>query len=152
MHMIGCYKNKKGVGSIIGGIFFLLIMIMGYTLFQIGNQAVKSQEQNLNNMRVFDLERSQEILKQINDPVLLGENLYVTLRNDGPRQSIVRNIGVWDGTNWVYSNIEIWINQGGTKDIPINIPGIGSAPHDTTYLIQLITDRGNIFPASFTIE
>jgi hypothetical protein len=162
-------SQRKAVGSIIGGVFILMLLMMGYLFYTIGNRAINAHQQTLSEMRVYDIERSREAFKTINEPIWSQDHLTATIQNIGPKLSYIINIGVWDDTTkkWSYdiTNLEVWengaphpfsypepIKSGGVKTFVVPVPGIiENPPIEWTYKLQFLTDRGNIFEVGYPV-
>jgi len=140
-------RHRRAVGSIIGGIFVLLILAMGYTMYMFGNQSINAEQQIINNMRTFDIERSQETFRTVSGPTLdLGnQKLDIVLQNVGPLPSTITNIGVWNGIKWSYSSFHVLINSGESHAFTVTVPGIQEDQPNWTYMVQFITARGNLY-------
>ncbi len=86
-------RNRRGVGSIIGGAFFLLIMLVGYMVYSFSIQAINNQQQVLSDMRAYDIERSREAFKSDSEPIWSAGYLIVSIQNIGPKPAKIISIG-----------------------------------------------------------
>jgi hypothetical protein len=147
-------KTRRGVGSIIGGAFLVLIMIIGYAFYVMSNQSVNEFQSILSDMRKLDVDREQEHLyiKTIS-PSSTG--LSADIVNDGPNiiniiYTCYRDIS--DPTDpYHYTSLGgdgIWIDPSASKPIPIDIPGYSSYG---SYSIRLISDRGKAYTSSWPV-
>jgi hypothetical protein len=156
-------RNRRGVGSIIGGAFFLLIMLVGYMVYSFSIQAINNQQQVLSDMRAYDIERSREAFILYGEPGWSTDYLNVSIQNIGPRPADIICIGIWNGTRmqWNYSlaQVTVWneeeetwdafnppiiIKSGSYKTFNASIPGVLDAK-DWTYKLQFLTDKGTIY-------
>lgn len=157
-------RNRRGVGSIIGGAFFLLIMLVGYMVYSFSIQAINNQQQVLSDMRAYDIERSREAFKSDKGAIWSIDNLLVSIQNIGPRPANIICIGIWDGTQWDYSltHVQVWdkeeetgeplpviIQSGSYKTFKATIPGVIQYPPDWTYKLQFLTDKGTIYEVGY---
>jgi hypothetical protein len=175
MHIHGyTLRNRRGLGSILGGAFLVLIMLIGYTVYTFSIQAINDQQQVLSDMRAYDIDRSQEALKSDSEPIWNESYLIASVQNIGPKPVKIVNIGVWDGNTrrWSYelSKLEVW-NEAEEKWEPfLNPPNeppaqmiapseykafratvdiIEEPKQDYTYKLQFLTDKGTIFEVGY---
>jgi hypothetical protein len=165
-------RNRRGVGAIIGGAFFLLIMLVGYMVYSFSIQAINNQQQVLSDMRAYDIERSREAFKSDTGAIWSTDNLLVSIQNIGPRPADIICIGIWDGTlsEWNYYREDVpsfltvfdertglWrpfsppeqIQAGSYKKFNAYIPEILKKTTDWTYKLQFLTDKGTIYEVGY---
>jgi len=150
----------------LGGAFLVLIMLIGYTVYTFSIQAINDQQQVLNDMRAYDIERSREAFKSDSEPSWSTDHLNVSIQNIGPMTTNIIWIGIWDGTNWNYSltNVQVlnekddhWeafnppiiMKSGSYKKFGAIIPRISEEAGDWTYRLQFLTDKGTIFEVGY---
>jgi hypothetical protein len=147
-------KTRRGVGSIIGGAFLVLIMIIGYAFYVMSNQSVNEFQSILSDMRKLDVDREQEHL-YIKTVSPSSTGLSTDIVNDGPNiiniiYTCYRDIS--DPTDpYHYTSLGgdgIWIDPSASKPIPIDIPGYSSYG---SYSIRLISDRGKAYTSSWPV-
>jgi hypothetical protein len=99
--------SRKGVGSIVGTAFFILILISGFYFYTLMNQGDAWQQKIFTNMRNFDIERSQEAVTLDPNKAIKreGDNLIIWLKNTGSRPLNISTVGFWNGIDltWEYS-------------------------------------------------
>lgn len=142
MSQNGLYKKRRGVGSIIAGAFIILIILSSYEFYLLNNRAQNDYQKTLTNMRSFDIARTQEDLKFTD---FAEDYSFVEVRNDGPELVHVMYIAIFvDGVNEddPYDPMDVYIEPGLVEEI--TLPYI--LEEDEEYFIQIITERGNVFP------
>jgi len=133
-------SHRKGVASIIGGVFLILIIIAGYTFFAMNNIMTNELEDVKRDMNKLDEARSQE-----NILIQLYQVNKINVTNLGKELIAVRYIATAsspdvDYTFNDYKGInERFINPGKTFATAITVSG--------DYTIVVITDRGSITKA-----
>ncbi len=143
-------RNDQGVGSIIGGVFFLLIIISGYTYYTVHISITEGYNETLETMNALDWDHNQENLV-IEDVTITGSNtLNVTLENQGPVLSHLIYLGIFNKTaspqTEDYSTLDIYVDPTET------VTNIGSGItiiEGNKYIIQLVTELGNIIEHDF---
>jgi hypothetical protein len=163
-------RSRRGIGSILGGAFLVLIMLIGYTVYTFSIQAINDQQQVLSDMRAYDIERSREAFKSDSEPLWSTNHLNVSIQNIGPMTTNIIWIGIWNGTHWNYSltqvqvlnetdgtwgafNPPIIMKSGSYQKFGAIIPGVKDAEEikgkDWTYRLQFLTDKGTIFEVGY---
>ena len=133
-------KRRKGVGSLIGAVFVLLILVSGYSLFLFNAKSQTEYQNILTEMHQKDLEQSQEFIEFKRVTTNEENKLQVTLKNHGSHTSHVLYIGVFDKTsvpeNQTYYNADIYI--GSTETVIYDSPSI-TFQDGHTYEIQIVS-------------
>jgi len=155
-----CLKSKRGVASIIGGVFLILIILSGYAFYVLTNSATNDLQNTIQKVSVLDSEKKQESLT-VNYVVPNGSSgiiMYVT--NSGSILISIKYIGTIDNddSNAQYNfmdmdkqaliNTMIETNIDPGKSSSYNMDIVGFNPSGT-YLIKIISSRGNIFTANY---
>ena len=145
MPQIGPYSKHRGVGSIIAGAFVVLIVLSSYEFYLLNNRVQNDYQKTLTDMRSYDMGRVQEDLKYTEIVINEAEDEFeIKVRNDGPDivhiiYSAVFLEGVLDMDPYLAMDIHILPSM--VEDITIPYTNI-----DEEYFIQIITNRGNVFP------
>jgi hypothetical protein len=144
--------KRKGVGSIIGIAFLLLIVSTGYSYYQIRSgaenrlQIVEQEIQNKYN------DANSEALNIIEVVLTPTNGLNLTVENTGPVFSTITLIGIEDKEDSSQLFFRIY-EQIGPQTI---INGVTNSSiivdQDREYLIQIITEHGNQFYAEYPQE
>lgn len=144
-------RRRRGQGSIIGAAFLLLILLTGYTLFQLNLRSQMEYQDILSEAREVDLRRLQEEIEYRRVRTDSSDKLILTLRNKGPNTAHIILLGVFYMTltpeTQTYYNISVYMKPSETltyENSAITLPSGGD------YVIQLVTELGNIFSTSFT--
>ena len=143
-------KNKqKGVGSIVGSAFILLILLTGFSYYSMHVNNLITFNQIMHETQEMDLLQSLENLEII-EVLLTGENkLNITVQNSGSYQIHLIWLGLIDDSIGVaeYYEIDFYINPSETiTDIRNeNITML----EDEERNIQLITELGSLFTCSY---
>jgi hypothetical protein len=148
-------KHSKGVGTIVGAAFFLMILFTGYTFYVLSNQVTNAQQQSIIQMNDFDLKRTQENVT-ISTPNPVSGNLELTIKNTGPQIVNIIAVGYYDGSTWIYDNTKIAVkvesNWVSFDNLMTQNKGVYLSPWESyrirvngsPYLIQVLTDKGTI--------
>ena len=143
-------SHKRGVGSLIGAVFVLLIFVSGYSLFLFNTKAQTNYQNILGEMNQKDLEQSQERLEF--DRVTTDEDnkLKITVINAGPRTSEILYIGTINKQTIPeiqnYYDVELYIEP--SEKITYTCPDIYLYEGEE-YEIQLLSEYGNVFSTLF---
>lgn len=141
---------RRGEGSIIGGAFLLLILIIGYALFLTITRSQASYENVLKDMRQRDQERSQEMVDIRRLATATDGKLSLTMRNNGPTASQILYLGIFDRTTMpetqAYYPVDIRLDSAET--LTHTNPDI-VLTDGRQYVVQLVTEAGNAFSRIF---
>jgi len=144
--MFTSQNRKRGVGSLIGAVFILLIFISGYSLFMFNAKSQTEYQNILNEMHNKDLERNQENIDISRITMTEEGYLQVSMKNIGAYTSRVIFIGVFDKTSIPevqnYYDIDLYI--GPTETIT-HIESDITLYDGKEYEVQIVTENGNIF-------
>jgi hypothetical protein len=154
-------KHHKGVGTIVGAAFFLMIFFTGYMYYQLSNTATTAQQKSLSAISDFEKDRLQENVTCSESSFKqngLGANvLNVTITNNGPKLVNVTTVGFYDGNSWSYDKTLVVVKDGlnwlpfksvqlspwESGIISVYKPGIVETS-PIPYQIQCLTERGTI--------
>lgn len=92
-------RRKRGVGTVIGGTIFILILLLGFsTLFAILS-ANNDYNQTMVQMTQFDLERQSERLT-VDSTFFIGNSYGIYRSNTGLNALFSPKTRLWSGTAW----------------------------------------------------
>ncbi len=139
-------SDKRGIGSIIGAVFIVLILLSGYMFYAFNIDVAKGYADTLEDMQQLDLRRNKENIEFISVSII-GNRLNMTIKNSGSFQAHLIWLGIFDETvtpsRQEYHELNIYIEPAETvsniTDDDITLP-IGQER-----VIQLVTELGNIF-------
>jgi hypothetical protein len=139
-------RDKRGIGSIIGAVFLILILLSGYAFYTLNFNVTRGYTETLQDMQQLDLERNKENIEFVSVLFSLNE-LNITVRNMGSCQSHLIWLGIFNETitpnMQYYYKIDFYINPAET------IPNVGNSSMDDfegqKRVIQLVTELGNTF-------
>ena len=139
-------RDKRGVGSIIGAVFILLILLTGSTFYFLSVNVTENYTETLQNMQEVDLKRNRENIEFTSVSITSDDKLNMIVKNTGSYQVHLIWLGVFNKTSTPetqqYSSENTYINPGDTAT------DIGSAitvTQGSQYVIQLVTALGNVF-------
>jgi hypothetical protein len=142
--------DKRGVGSIIGAVFILLILLSGFTFYILSVNVTEEYTRTLQDIQQLDLLRKKEGLEFRSVSVTGNDNLNITVKNTGSYDVHLIWLGIFDETTspitQEYSTLDVYINPAETKT---NIGSSVTIPVGQR-TIQLVTELGNIFPTTLT--
>ncbi len=155
MRLIGRLSQRnRGVGSIIGAVFIALILLSGFAFYAVTLDTTQHYNNTISSMSAMDWNRNQEhvVIKQI--AITSTNQLNVTAENDGPIQSHLIWLGIFNKTatpqNQTYQALNEFVRPGETDNIVSNF----TVTAGNMYVIQLVTELGNtveskFYPANF---
>lgn len=151
MWFTGMPDNRRGVGSIIGATFLILIILTGYTFYTVQFNVADDYTETLEDMQKIDFKRNKEDIEFISVSTISGDRLNVTVRNTGSYHTRLIWLGVFDETVSPYSQryykINYHVNPAETvTDIRNESITIRDGEER---VIQLVTDLGNTFSYSY---
>ena len=142
-------RHKKGVGSIIGAAFLLLILLTGFTYYNFYFNEYRRYTRVLQEMQQLDFMRSAEEIRFVSVSTTDQNKLNVTVKNTGSYQVNFIWIGIHDESmnSQEYYSVDFYVDPGETMaDIRNETITI---PDGECRGIQLITELGNIFSCSY---
>lgn len=151
MKLLGRLKaNKSGVGTLIAAVFIIMIVMTGYSLSLLTSSKNQEYYDTLREMIDLDYERSREDISIKDVQITTNLKLNVTAKNDGPKQARIVWIGLFDRTQYpendTYTSVSYSLSPGE------EMTGIGSSisvSWGRSYVVQLVTDRGNAIDHTF---
>jgi hypothetical protein len=159
-------KVRRGVGAIIGGSFIILMLFSAYGFYLINYRIQNNYNEVINYMMNEDIDKEQEKLIVYNietdrysdefEPDDEEENIYtiwINVKNEGPDLIQLLYYQITDSINSDYNEIKektINISPGETAIIDVIVPNEDESI--SRYLIQLITERGNVFSTVYPFD
>ncbi len=142
-------KYRKAAGSILGAVFILLIILSSYSINQLSARMQSDYQGAVTRANQVDVDKKREDVQIYNTWEDGLHRLGFGVINRGSTTLKIKYVGVFDQTtepethNYYNYSLEIrpYENVTASSIIPIN--------SSKTYLIQLITVRGNVFDAAF---
>jgi len=139
-------RDRRGVGSIIGAVFILLILLSGFTFYTLNVNVTEDYNRTLQDIQQLDLKRNKEQIEFTSVLITIDNKLSITVKNTGSYQVHLIWLGVFNKTSTPetqqYFSQDTYINPGTTAT------SIGTTIAVTTssqYVIQLVTELGNVF-------
>lgn len=145
MWLIGMLsQDKRGAGSIVGASFIVLILLSGYAFYSLSANSTEHYNRTTEAMSELDWNRNREKLI-VKGVVLTTENkLNIALRNDGPILIHLIWLGVTDlaltPPTQQYYVLDVYLDP---QETVMNIGSAVTITPGNSYLIQLVTERGN---------
>jgi hypothetical protein len=151
------HRNNKGIGTVFGMVFFLLIVMVVFASFMVILNQNTGLDQTVMQTRQMDSDKANE---QLTITQLANANLYTNIRansvtvncnvtNTGTIPVQLKRLWFEDTSNYktgnlLISNPNIIIQQGGnwTCNMPVTV--IGALSNDT-FIFWFETARGNQF-------
>ncbi len=139
-------RDKRGAGSIVGAVFILLILLTGFTYYFVNVNVTEDYTKTVQDMQQLDLKRNKEKIEFTSVSITSGNKLNMTLKNTGSYNVHLIWLGVQNKTSTPvtqqYSSLNMYVNPTDTAT------GIGSTitvTQGSQYVIQLVTEMGNVF-------
>jgi hypothetical protein len=142
-------QSRRGVGSIIGAVFVMLILLSGFTFYALYLSTADHYNKTLESMGESDWNRSREklVIKEVK--ITGTNNLNVTVENQGTVQSHLISMGIFNKTaapeDQGYYSLDEFVNPAETRSIVSNF----SVVRGKKYVIQLATELGNTIENKF---
>jgi hypothetical protein len=139
--------SKRGVASIIGGIFLILIIISAYAFFVMSNQATNDLQSTIRAMNSADDNKKQENIV-INNVIHRDTYLKINIANQGPNYTNIIYISTLNQEKpndyYNFTKVNLYISPGN-----FTILKIGVANETGVYQIKAISSNGNVFAATY---
>ena len=146
-------RRKKAVGSIIGAVFLVLIILSGFTFYQLYLNIADHYNGSLQSMGESDWSRNREKIVIKNVEITGSGNLSVTVENGGTLQSHLIWFGIFNMSalpeTQAYYPLDISVDPAETK----SVVSVFTVTQGSKYAVQLVTELGNtigfkFYPAS----
>jgi len=146
-------RRKKAVGSIIGAVFLVLIILSGFTFYQLYLNIAGHYNGALQSMGESDWSRNREKIAIKNVEITDPGNLNVTVENDGTLQSHLIWFGIFNMSaspeTQAYYPLDISVDPAETE----SVVSVFTVVQGKKYAVQLVTELGNtigfkFYPAS----
>jgi hypothetical protein len=147
-------QNKKGVSTIIGAIFFVLILLGGFSMIVWEITEYDNYLQVVNDRNRLDWEKQNEII-EIESVYVLDESLNISVTNNGAVAAHLVDLWVTEHSDTIVNwhnlfQIDYYVNSGNTT---MNIDrGLVECNPDLIYTVKIVTERGNIAVATYSWE
>ena len=144
--------DRRGAGSIIGVVFIVLILLIGFTFYSLNIDLTEDYTDTVQDMQELDFRRNKEDVEFARVLKTSENKLNITLKNIGSFHIYLIWLGVFNETatpdSQNYYELDIHV------DPAEKVTNIGS--NITIYTgqlrIQLVTQLGNIFSCSYLPE
>ncbi len=142
-------RRKKAVGSIIGAVFLVLIILSGFTFYQLYLNISDHYNGTLQSMGESDWSRNREKIVIKNVEITGSGNLNVTVENEGTLQSHLIWFGIFNMSaspeTQVYYPLDISVDPAETK----SVVSVFTVVQGSKYAVQLVTELGNTIGLKF---
>ncbi|MFB0543507.1 MAG: hypothetical protein ACETVR_01880 [Candidatus Bathyarchaeia archaeon] len=139
-------RNERGTGSIIGAAFLLLILLSGFSAYALSVRTQIAYRGTLEEMDQLDNRRDKEEITFEEVSLTLDQRLNITVKNTGSYPAHLIWLGVLNRTSTPedqrYFSQDIYLNPGETAT---NIGSNITLNSDNHYIIQIVTELGNLF-------
>ncbi len=138
-------RSKKGVGSVIGAVFVVLIILSGFTFYEIALLSMNNYTAAVSSINQADRNRSNENLSILSVQTTNDNDLNITAKNTGNIHSTIIWLGIFNQSvtpeDQGFFSVSQQISIG---EIQSFLSPFKVTP-DQKYAVQLITKEGNIF-------
>lgn len=145
-------KRRRGVSTLIGVAFFLLIFMTGFAYYALMLQARQRYDTVVHEMSEFDRRSVGEELTVTDVNVTALNKVNVTALNSGSASVHIIWIGIMNEANNTqdYYDTDVYVKPTETQT------GIGndsiSVYPDQTFTVHLVTDLGNIYTYTYSLD
>ena len=153
------YTCRRGVASIIGAAFIILIIISGYMFYALTSRSMSQLQDTLRKVSSKDIDKGQEKInfKDVIPYTNTTVGIKVTVANVGSKIVILRNITALDESDRyaqykLFDPLELstraheYIEPSTIEVYQVPIPEFNLS---RKYLIKFITEKGNIFTVGY---
>ncbi len=150
-------KNKRGVSTVIGAVFFVLILLGGFSMIIWEITEYDNYMQVVNERDQLEREKQNEII-EIDSVYVVGDSLNISVVNNGAVTAHLVDLWVTEyvdetTANWhSFFQINYYANPGDTiANIghEIEMPELDP---EYNYMIKIVTERGNIVTKMYKPE
>ncbi|UCC33076.1 MAG: hypothetical protein JSW53_04625 [Candidatus Bathyarchaeota archaeon] len=145
-------KHKRGVSTIIGVVFFVLVFIGGFSLISWEIMRYDEYIGTVNERNRFEWERQNEIIEIVDMSVV--DSLNISITNKGAVTAHLVDLWITEfntTVNWhKLFLIDYHVNSGDTISVigaDIDIPELDPR---LTYDVKIVTERGNIAVGTYS--
>lgn len=145
-------RGKRGVGSIIGATFLVLILLTGYTFYFLNVDVSADYSKTLEDMQELDQKRNKENIEFTTVSFNQDGKLNITVKNTGSQQTHFIWLGIVDETanTQKYYEIDSYVDPAET------VPDIRNETitifEGQDRVIQLVTELGNTFTYNYPLS
>jgi len=143
-------KSTRGVSTVIGAIFFVVILLMGSSLLIIQARQFDEYVQTVNERARLDWERQNEAV-EIESVSVVDGKLNLTVRNEGSVTAHVVSLWITERPATLHKSFPIscTVRPGETVTNVGQELEVQLSP-ERTYEVKLVTERGNIAVATYS--
>ncbi len=143
-------RGRRGVGSVIGATFLVLILLTGYMFYFLNIDVSADYSKTLEEMQELDQKRNKENIEYITVSFNQDDKLNITVRNIGSQQTHFIWLGIVDeaANTQRYYGIDFYVDPAETVSDIRNETMTTFEGEDR--VIQLVTELGNVF--TFPLE
>lgn len=143
-------RGRRGVGSIIGATFLVLILLTGYMFYFLNIDVSADYSKTLEEMQELDQKRYKENIEYITVSFNQDDKLNITVKNTGSQQTHFIWLGIVDeaANAQKYYEIDFYVDPAETVSDIRNETMTTFEGEDR--VIQLVTELGNTF--TFPLE
>jgi hypothetical protein len=143
------FHKRKGIGTVVGAAFFLLILLTGFSAFMYQLTSMKNYAYVINEMQEVDRKRISEDIGVLSVTTTALDKLNITVRNIGSYQSHLIFLGIRDDatSSYEYYGIDFYVDPAETVTDVRNESII--IPSGSERELQLITGLGSIYTFSY---
>jgi hypothetical protein len=139
--------HNRGIASIIGGVFLILIILSAYAFFVMSNQATNDLQSTIRAMNSADDDKKQENIV-LSNVIHKDTYLKINISNQGPNLINIIYIGTLNEEKpndyYNYTKVNLSISPG-----DFNILKVSVANETGKYQIKAISENGNVFTATY---
>jgi len=136
-------RGKRGVGSIIGAVFIVLIILSAFTFYSLTLDTTAHYDETASSMSEVDWNRSQEKLEIKNVEITDTDKLSLTVENTGSISTHLIQLGIFNISTTPESQSYYALNENIEPAETKSITSDFSIVQGKTYVIQLVTELGN---------
>jgi len=142
-------NNKRGLSTVIGAVFGVMILLMGFSFILWEATQYDAYMDSVNERTRLDWERENELIELVT-VYMANDKLNISIQNEGAVTAHLIKLWITNSSGWHEDfSINYYINQGNTvadigQDVDVELD------FDATYDVKLVTERGSIVMGTYT--
>jgi hypothetical protein len=138
-------RSRKGVGTIVGAVFVVLIIISAFTVYEVALLNMNNYTATVAAMNQADSSRGGEELSILAVKIESDNSLNFTVKNTGSIQSTIIYVGIFNQSVAPENQGFYSVNQLVPIGDAVSFLSPFKVSPDQKYLVQLVTEGGKIF-------
>jgi hypothetical protein len=145
-------RSKRAVGSIIGAVFILLIIMSGFVFYELVQKNMNDYVSVADSMDKINWHRNNEEISILNVEIMLSGNLNITCKNTGNVESTVIWLGLFNQSTTPEGQWFFLISHQINPSQTVSFTSSFMVTTGQQYIVQLVTKEGNTYDYQLNAE